>query len=115
MAIEARLYPRAIRDGGELTVRLTGAEKLANHAVTVQVARVDTIETGWVGSLGAEVSADGTLEARWGGLALGREAAVFVTGLQTTSAGGTPTTVAVQSEISIVNATALVVTADDAR
>lgn len=110
MPVEVLLSPRALRDGDTLTVEVTGAEELAGQTGTVLLGRVDTIETGWVASLGIEVRTYGTASGQWANLGLGRESAVFAMAIEVAGERR-----AVDStEISVVNPASAVETPEDA-
>lgn len=89
---------------------MSGLTDLPAGPATVQLIRVDTIETGWVASLGSELTPGGTLEATWTRATLGREAAVYASGVDV---GGTVQRVDA-TEVALVNASTLVATASDA-
>jgi hypothetical protein len=110
MAIKALLSPRALRDGDTLTVHVEGAEGLAGQSASLLLARADTIESGWVGSLGLQIDADGAGDCQWGSVGLGRESAVFATALEI---GGRRHTID-STEVTVVNPAAAVMTIEDA-
>jgi hypothetical protein len=108
--VRATLTPPALRDGDDLTVRVSGLGALGPGPATVEVARVDTVETSWTASLGGEITREGTLEAVWSAPSLGRECAVFVTSVERAGVRHPVST----SGVSVVNATKLIATSGDA-
>src|SRR5579871_2023427 len=103
--ITATLSPHALRDGCDLVVRVSGLVGLPTGPASVRLVRVDTIETGWVASVGSELRSDGTLEANWANVQLGRETAVHASSVEV--AGGVHEIEA--SGVAVVNASALIV------
>jgi hypothetical protein len=110
MAIEVLLRPRELRDGGSLSVHIDGAEELAGQDASLALARTDTIETGWVASVGVQIGADGTAHAEWADVALGRESAVFAEAIEV---GGQRHAID-STEVSVVNPATAVTTSEEA-
>jgi len=110
MAMEALLTPQALHDGETLNIHIDGAEALAGENASVVLARTDTIETGWVASVGVEIEAGGTAEVQWANVSLGRESAVFAVAIELHGQRH-----AIESsQVSVVNPTTPVATPDDA-
>lgn len=88
---------------------MTGATDLAGAPVNVVLNRVDSVETGWVASIGMSIGPDGRGSAEVT-LSLGREAAISATAVE---ARGVRRPLD-STTVTVVNATVLITTAAEA-
>lgn len=110
MAIEVLLSPRTLHDGDTLIVHIEGAEELADLDASLVLVRTDTIENGWVASVGVQIGADGTADGQWTNVSLGRESAVFAAAIEV---GGQRHPID-STEVSVVNPVTAVTTPEEA-